>query len=163
MNIISKSLRSRMPLLTAVIILGFLAVFCFIYINSTKSTSYDDLLKSKLSNIRTEANIYYNTLNNFGTVKSGPSATACFKDDTIFKNDVIIARQLGAAQAYGGGLSSCANTIGSGGRWAIIVQLKSDPTVAWCVDSVNNSKQVSLESGTQQIELDDKIKAAFCP
>jgi prepilin-type N-terminal cleavage/methylation domain-containing protein len=149
--------------LIVIVVVAFLAYFAFAKMNDHSVQSTDSDIEAAMSNIRAESIIYYNTLNNYGTIGAGPSDGACFKPSTLFISDAIIYTELKAARNASGGLFSCINSPGSGGSWAVAVQLKTFPSQALCVDSRRTTKiTLTLPENPTQADLDSKISKGAC-
>ncbi len=138
-------------LLVVVAIIGILAAIVLASLNSARNKSGDAAIQSNLVNIRGQAELIYSAAGCYGDnnpVGSNPcqahlETTPCTTPtaESLFANTVV-ASQIQAAVNQGGGAGRCASSTG-GASWAVSVPLKSNNTLAWCVDSSGASRQVT--------------------
>jgi type II secretory pathway pseudopilin PulG len=128
-------------LLVVIAIIGILSSVVLASLNTARSKGADAAIKSNLANIRAQAEILYDTAQNYTGV--------C----TV---DANIAAQMAAANTAAGVpiANPVLTTIGSAGgatqsvchesanAWAANVPLKSDTANSWCVDSAGTSKMI---------------------
>jgi len=144
-------------LLVVVAIIGILASVVLASLNSARTKGSDAAIKANLSGLRAQAELYYDTNNNYGVAAStctvtsagvvaGTSCTAGVVSDATFLSGLKAA-----ASASGNTLNvnSTASTA-TPNAWAAAVALKSSATTYWCVDSLGTSAQktTALGSGT---------------
>lgn len=137
-------------LLVVLAIIGMLASVILASVSAARSKGADAAVKSNLSSMRTQAEIVRsnNTSNcysvgactNFTKTTCTNTASTLFADSTIWG-------QISSAISAGGGLSSCVVAGTTATVYAVAVQLKSDTTKAWCVDSNGASREVSISGG----------------
>ncbi len=158
-------------LLVVVAIIGILSSVVLASLNSARSKAADSSVKANLANIRSQAEINNDSYNCYAasnvcsaTVPAVATAAACATGNavanSIFADSKFYAGVLAAKNAAGG-LDSCAATVG-GGAWAVAVQLKTDTTKAWCVDSTGASKQISDAAAYTQTTLNGDVSGGVC-
>ena len=143
-------------LLVVIAIIGVLAAVVLSATNSARTKGADASVKANLSGLRSQAEIVLDTYGCYSYTACSAStpvvitpqscATANVYSQGLFKNAFYSA--ITAATTSGSGLNACSATVG-GTAWAVAVQLKGDPLLAWCVDSSGISKQVTLTANSQ--------------
>ncbi len=139
-------------LLVVIAIIGILSSVVLASLNTARSKGADAAIKSQLSGLRAQAEIYYDdnsnqyaTASRTCTVSSaGVPGSGC---QDLFANLTFQNGLKGAAVTSGNQLNANANT----SAWAASVALKkSGGPYYWCVDSIGSSKETtsSLGSGT---------------
>lgn len=125
-------------LLVVIAIIGILTSVVLASLNSARSKGGDAGVKDNLSSIRTQAEMYYNDNNNYGTaVLTGASnsCTASGITGTVF-NDASVKAAIAQAVSNGGGNGWCGtNSATPITAYAVAVPLKSSATTFWCIDS----------------------------
>lgn len=131
-------------LLIVIAIIGILAAVVMGSLNTARSKAADALIKSSLTSIRSQAQIYSDTNWNFGndfavaTCNTAPSGT-------VF-NDAKIVKMLDSAGSQSNGTGAirgyCVAAL-SPATYAVSMPLKTDSTKSWCVDSAGKSKEVT--------------------
>ena len=153
-------------LLVVIAIIGILSSVVLASLNTARSKGSDAAVKAALSGVRAQAEIIYDDQKCYGdgagTCAAHPVATACASGtaDSIFAN-TIVAAQIANAVSNGGTYSACVATA-SGAAWAVAVQLKSDATKGWCVDSSGASKQIADASAYTQTTLNGDMSSGVC-
>lgn len=136
-------------LLVVIAIIGILAAIILASLGSARSKANDASIEGDLRSVMNQAEIDYasngcysntTTCSAYGKNSCPSTPTA----NTIF-GDAIIVNQIVAAKT-GGSVSICEELAG-GSAWATLVQLKSDPALAWCVDSSGQSKREGTAGG----------------
>ena len=135
-------------LLVVIAIIGILSSVVLASLNNARGKGADAAIKSNLSNIRAQAEIYYDTNGNYGTAVSNNCASGA---GTLFNNPQVLA-QVTAADNASGGSPTCYSVAGAAPGWAVSVPLVSGSPNQWCVDSTGASKQVAAA-----------ITGAVCP
>jgi prepilin-type N-terminal cleavage/methylation domain-containing protein len=155
-------------LLVVIAIIGLLSSVVLASLSTARGKGNDSAIKSQLSSIRAQAEIYRISNGSFNfsapaaattPVICGSQASTMFSDQKI--NDLIVA----ANTASGAGIvNSCMATQGASGVWAVAVTYKTDKTKAWCVDSSGNSKEMSTQTANNytQITLDADMDLGVC-
>jgi prepilin-type N-terminal cleavage/methylation domain-containing protein len=126
-------------LLVVIAIVGLLSAVVLASLNAARNTGADAGIKSNLSTIRREAEIFYSTnSDSYGTWNGGAKATcpSSVAGAGNMMNDSIVVKAIAAALQSGGNGTSC---IVTGGAYAISVGMKT-ANQAWCIDSVGTSK-----------------------
>jgi prepilin-type N-terminal cleavage/methylation domain-containing protein len=179
-KIMKKSISSQgftlIELLVVIAIIGILSSVVLASLNAARNKGADAAVKSNLANTRAQAEIIFDTKSCYSSdtatpcsgtavVASPVTVTACpalggGTSGTIFANPTINS-QINTAKNASGGLYAC-ETNATQTKWAAAVQLKSDLTKAWCVDSTGVSKQVSDPSAFTQTTLNGDITGAAC-
>ena len=114
-------------LLVVIAIIGILASVVLASLNTARGKGADAAVKSNLNNIRAQAEIVYDTAN--------PNSY-----DTVC-TDGQVSKGVSAAISAAGSAGTVATRCGdSASAWAAWVELKSEPTDSWCVDSSGTSK-----------------------
>ena len=128
-------------LLVVIAIIGILSAIVLASLNEARGKGGDAAVKANLSNLRSQAALYYDQNAN----SYGPGAgTSCTTLGSVFA-DSRIKEQLKAAESASGGGSAatCAN---STTKWVVAVPLHTDKTKSWCVDDSGASKQTSADT-----------------
>lgn len=141
-------------LLVVIAIIGMLASVILAAVSSVLGKGADAAIKSQLRDVETQAQLDYNSHN--PPCYDGNTAGTCIgvpgvRFDlsvgctiSLLCNDTVIYNALSAALAAsanttGGFIAMCQ---GSGGiSYGFAVQLRSNSGLAWCIDSVGDSKQ----------------------
>ena len=151
-------------LLVVIAIIGILSAVVLASLNTARSKGNDAAIKSNLSTIQTQAELYYDSTGGYGSgtggataVATGTSATAGTTCNTtgMFSDPTIQAALKSATNAAGtpagspfgvsGAIQDCGAQATS---WQIATVLKSDPTKAWCVDNTGKATQISVPGST---------------
>ena len=117
-------------LLVVIAIIGILSSVVLASLNTARGKGADAAIKANLNNIRAQAEIIYDN-------SSGSYATVCDDVNTVQK---AINAAISAAGSSGTVATRCADAAGA---WAAWVELKTDATDSWCVDSTGTSKLLS--------------------
>jgi len=126
-------------LLVVVAIIGILASVVLASLNSARAKGADAAIKANLANIRAQAEILYDTNNNY----SG-----------LCTNSIIAGQTAAAASALGGTVVNTLTTAGTASTvvchlladnsaWAVASALKTITANSWCVDSTGASRQLT--------------------
>jgi prepilin-type N-terminal cleavage/methylation domain-containing protein len=161
MKSIHRAGFTLIELLVVIAIIGVLSAVVLGSLTTARDKAADASVRANLSNIRAQSEIQYDNTGNYGTASAvGECSTA--GATSLFKNSVI-ASQIGNATSTSGGLSSCLSTGTPADNWAVIVQLKSDRSLAVCTDTSGQVRTIS-NSGTDydQTALDADIAGAVC-
>jgi prepilin-type N-terminal cleavage/methylation domain-containing protein len=140
-----KNTRSRgftlIELLVVIAIIGILSAVVLASLNSARAKGADAAIKSDLANIRAQAELDYDNAspNSYGTFGYNTCPTTLQSGQAMWNDQVVINQIANAASASGA--TANAKCIGGGSFYVISVQLKSDTSKFWCVDSNGNSKQ----------------------
>ena len=126
---IKKSNRgfTLIELLVVMSIIGFLSAVILAALNSARAKGADAAIKANLDNMRPQVELLYGDSGNYNVVCST-------KPQDMYNAAVTISGVSG----------SCSN---AATRWSAWVPLKSDTTQAWCVDYLQNSKQIPTPAG----------------
>ncbi len=122
-------------LLVVVAIIGILASVVLASLNTARLKGSDAAVKANLANTRAQAELIYDTDNNYNAVCAANSAT----------QNATIAAAIAAANSASGGIAVCGKPAsGNATAWAISSPLKSTDAAAdnWCVDSTGVSKAI---------------------
>ena len=133
-------------LLVVIAIIGILASVVLTSLNSARKKGGDAAIKANLSNIRVQAELYYDD----GATYAGTARpeTTCRDNLTnnIFADTNIKSAIAQANKAAGGTLSnhvySFTRCAANATSWAVAVTMRGDNNKSWCVDSSGNSLQV---------------------
>lgn len=154
-------------LLVVIAIIGILASVVLASLNSARSKGSDAAAKSSLAGMRAQGEILYADNNCYGDAISCNTAAVAVAtcpatattDNSVFDSAQII-QAIAAAKSATGGLTACAEAA-AGASWASVVQLKSNPLKAWCVDSTGKSKEVTIATN-DQAGVNGEITTAGC-
>ena len=145
-NITSQRGFTLIELLVVIAIIGILSAVVLASLSTARSKGADAAVKSDLSTIRTEAELYYSDHNKYGTLLNNSCPTTA---GTMFGDDAQIKNAIAQLNITGGGAARCyINSTGS--DYAISVQLKSvtSPQQYWCIDSTGVAKAITSVLGT---------------
>ena len=120
-------------LLVVIAIIGILSAVVLASLNTARSKGNDAAVMSDIGGVRTQAQIYYNTNNSYGTNTTVESN--CAATDNVF-SDPTVARQVTAADTANGpsGAVTC-NVAALGTAYAVSAALVANPGTFYCVDS----------------------------
>jgi prepilin-type N-terminal cleavage/methylation domain-containing protein len=145
-------------LLVVIAIIGILAAIVLVSLGTVRQKGSDAVIQGNLDSVRTQAEVYSNNNgNSYGTqafATVGPN-TQC--GAAGMWNDTTIARATKGATAQAGTatIDSTANQsaacYSSANAWFVAVVLKSDATLAWCVDSNGKSGTTTVASVTSSL------------
>lgn len=123
-------------LLVVIAIIGILSAVVLASLNSARSKGSAAAVKSNLSSIRTQAEIYYdNNTNRYATAAaSGANCGTTFTAGTLFADPTISAALAAAYAANGGSSAFYCNVNAAGTGYAIALQIVP-ASVYWCIDS----------------------------
>lgn len=132
-------------LLVVIAIIGILSSVVLASLNTARSKGNDAAIQSNLDTIRTQAAIYRDDANVYGTNVAFESD--CAAVDNMF-SDSNIARAVSAADAANGPTGTVTCNVSAGGdAYVVSAQLVTDTTTYWCVDSVSVGKILSAPLG----------------
>ncbi len=130
-------------LLVVIAIIGILSAVVLASLNTARNKGADAAIKSNLSTIQTQAELYYdNNGNAYATINQASGACAAGGLASSLFNDATIKNAYNSAVSANGGAigTVCKYAIGpSGANYAVSVQLKTDATKWFCVDSTGNA------------------------
>lgn len=140
-----------LELLVVIAIIGILSSVVISSVSSARTQAYDAKVKAQLSNIRSSAELYFNSRLSYGTVTywtaNGTSTNGC--QAGMFQDTASGMQPLTISVNYPVG----ENTIvcnSSGAAYAVSDNLSATSTW-WCVDSSGASKQRSTALGTSTV------------
>lgn len=120
-------------LLVVVAIIGILSSVVLASLNNARGKGADAAIKSNLANTRAQAEMIYDTDNDYDAV-CGANSVA---------QNATIASMIASANSSSGSTAVCGKpTSGVASAWAISSPLKST-TGHWCVDSTGASRGIS--------------------
>jgi len=131
-------------LLVVIAIIGILTSVVLASLNGARDKSGDVAVKANLSNLRSQAALYFDD----NSSSFGPNTgVSCTTSGSVFADSRVAAQLTAAQSASGGGsVATCAN---STTLWVVSVPLR-DKTKAWCVDSSGIAKEASANTTTIQ-------------
>ena len=139
-------------LLVVIAIIGILAAVVLASLNAARAKGVDTAIKATLGNFRTQAQNYYDTNESYGTAGAAvagasPSAVDCSTANTVFDPSVAMSiyPAISSASNISSGVTWSATCTMTALRdaWAVSVPLKTNNTLSWCVDSMNNGRQIT--------------------
>ncbi len=128
-------------LLVVIAIIGILSTVVLASLGVAKSKGSTAGVRSSLTQLRTEVNLYVNDNGNYGTALAGGNCSAASTVFTSPKAGAIIT----AMQGITGYTASCYNTINNPLAWALTTRMKPDGSGNdyICTDSVGALKVYS--------------------
>ncbi|MDP3661677.1 MAG: type II secretion system protein [bacterium] len=131
-------------LLVVIAIIGILSSVVVASLNGARDKGGDTAVKANLSNLRSQAALYFDDNNS----NYGPNTgTSCTTAGSVFTDSRVASQLVAAEKASGGGsIATCAN---STTLWVASVPLR-DKTKQWCVDSSGIAKEASANTTTIQ-------------
>jgi len=126
-------------LLVVIAIIGVLSAVVLASLNTARSRGNDAAIKSNLSTVAVQAELYYDTNNAYAT----SSITAC--SSGLFTWDRTISQAITSADNASAGAPTC-NASPAG--YAVSVPLSSGH---WCIDSTGTKKSISSALGSGDI------------
>lgn len=139
-------------LLVVIAIIGILSSVVLASLNTARDKGADAAIKANLSGIRAQAELAYDVAGCYGDGDTGCAASAVSAGvcpstaDTLFADPNVSDAIAAATNA--GGLNACSSTANQT-AWAVVVQLKSNTSAGFCVDSSGDAKEVTLASTDQ--------------
>jgi prepilin-type N-terminal cleavage/methylation domain-containing protein len=132
-------------LLVVIAIIGVLASVVLASLNSARNKGSDAAIKSGLANMRSEAEIYYDTNSGYtaGVLAAavGPTAAVCSTASSVFTDPTFITA-ISNLNSTSGSATLCSlgvtGTTGKATSWAMSTPLKTSGN--WCVDSLGSAK-----------------------
>jgi prepilin-type N-terminal cleavage/methylation domain-containing protein len=139
-------------LLTVVAIMGILSAIVFTSLTSARLKSKDSAVITQLSNMKVQAEIYYDLNNNYGGIcealasargfgGSGPGLLKAVKDSTAIPSEIVTS-SIGEYNKV-----TCND---SASAWAVEAPLsksESGSSRMYCVDSKNSYKELTSNFG----------------
>ena len=126
-------------LLVVIAIIGILASVVLASLNTARGKGADAAIKSNLANMRAQAEILYDTAQNYTGVCGNANMTAQMNAANTAAG-VTTAVSNVATQAGTASQSVCHD---SSAAWAANVPLKTNSANSWCVDSAGTSRQLT--------------------
>lgn len=154
-------------LLVVIAIIGVLSAVVLGSLSSARTKGNDTAIKSDLSSIRSQAELYFDAGNTYGATAHAEGACLSAATGNIIGNTNIRTMIDHANTTAGGTIptSSFSKTrcAVSATSWAVAVTLKGDTTKAWCVDSLGSSRQIAgpAESTATAIVGDGSLATPF--
>lgn len=116
-------------LLVVIAIIGILSSVVLASLNQARSKGNDAAVKSNLSTIQTQAELYYdNNTNAYGTA----DGTTCTAANTMYSGDATIKQALSSADSANGTGTITCEFSKTNSTYAVAAQLTSG---YWCIDS----------------------------
>jgi type IV pilus assembly protein PilE len=126
-------------LLVVIAIIGILSAIVLASLSTARNKGKDAAVESELSSMRAQAELFYSSNGNYGTVQ----ATGACTTGTIFTTTSTSGglASLIAGAAGQGATVTCSSGAPSGSAtsWAVSATLPSGTPTSWCVDSTGTS------------------------
>lgn len=136
-------------LLVVIAIIGILSSVILASLNAARNKGSNAGVRTALGSLRSQANLYYNDNNNYGTANA---VNNCAAANTMFTLDTHFAAIIASLQNASGFAPVCNETTASGGAWAISTQLKVADTgttnTYLCTDANGVIKGYTSSPGT---------------
>jgi prepilin-type N-terminal cleavage/methylation domain-containing protein len=129
-------------LLVVIAIIGILSSIVLASLNTARAKGADAAIKSDLSNIRPQAEIFYDDNGHYGVDVTDED---CATPDSLFADANVASAIAHAGSVSGNSTPTCYADDGVAGlgdfamTWAISVPLKTDALISWCIDSTGFS------------------------
>lgn len=155
-------------LLVVIAIIGILSSVVLVSLGTARSKGSDAAIKSDLSGVRSQAEVYASDNGNTYGGKLATAGVCPTAAGTMFYDDVTIRNAISHAKTQGpggAGLNACQTdnpASGNATKWAIVSQLRADTKTAWCVDSTGKSKQVSDATDYTQTTMSAELSGGSC-
>ncbi len=165
----SKRGFTLIELLVVIAIIGVLSAVVLASLNTARMRGRDAAVASNLAQVRSQAEIIHATQDCYGdddgsstcadrNASNNSCSSALGVGNTIFAAPKV-NDMLREAMRNGGTYTACRAT-GTGSEWAIAIELASDNTTAWCIDSLGTSRKLTLPSAaTTQDHLDRAVNS----
>jgi len=131
-------------LLVVIAIIGILSAVVLASLNTARSKGSDASVMADLDGLRTQAQLYYNTNNGYGT--NAAVESSCIATDNLFSDTTIVKQVQGADAANGTGTVVC-NVSAGGTAYAISAELLATPGTYFCTDSTGTSTTTTSALG----------------
>jgi prepilin-type N-terminal cleavage/methylation domain-containing protein len=127
-------------LLVVIAIIGILSSVVLASLNTARNKGTDAAIKTTASNMRLQAEIYFDTAGNYGTA----DATSCIAPTTSLYADTDMAKLVTELVSKSGDAANVVcNSDVSTNEWATSVELVGDTGNFWCVDSTSASRKIN--------------------
>lgn len=128
-------------LLVVIAIIGILASVVLASLNSARAKGADAAIKANLAGIRAQAEILYDTNQNYsGICENATVAAAMTAANTAAGVTAAVSNTL---TVEGSATQSVCHVATDNNSWAASVPLKSSTANSWCVDSTGASQQLT--------------------
>ncbi len=132
-------------LLVVIAIIGILSAVVLASLNTARTKGNDAAIQSDIGGIRTQAELYHNIKNNYGT--NAAFESNCAATDNVFSDSTIKNQIAGARGANNNGTITC-NVAANGTAYAVSAALVSVPGTYFCVDSLGVGTTTTSVLGT---------------
>jgi prepilin-type N-terminal cleavage/methylation domain-containing protein len=132
-------------LLVVIAIIGILSAVVLASLNTARSKGVDAAIQSDIDGIRTQAQLYHNDNNNFGTNIADESD--CAATDNIFSDPNIVRQVQAANEANGLVLGVTCNVAADGTAYAVSAGLVETPGTYYCVDNSSVGVKTTTDLG----------------
>jgi len=138
-------------LLVVIAVIGILSSIVLASLNTARAKGADTSIKANLSTLRSMTVIYYDTNSSYGTPVNGCTGGGMFNATTPNNISRVISEAV-SASGYIGATLLCRSSGGNPATlWSVAVPLKTNPALAWCVDSSGIAKQINFASYSSSV------------
>jgi prepilin-type N-terminal cleavage/methylation domain-containing protein len=145
MNLNLKRGFTLIELLVVIAIIGILSAVVLASLNTARTKGSDAAIQSDIGSVRTQAEIYHNANNNYGT--NAAVESSCAAADNLFSDPTIVKQVAAADLANGPTNDVTCNVAANGTAYAVSAALVATPGSYYCVDSTGSATTTTTALG----------------